>query len=260
MQSFGKNVNKVRMRMSNHWSQDTYIRAYKFAAQSHNGQLVPGTELPYLMHLSFVAMEVIAALTVEHVDHPDLAVQCALLHDTIEDTYVVYDDLQAKFGTDVADGVLALTINETIGSGLSKFERRWMQLEDYLSRIKKQPKEIWIVKMADRITNLQAPPSHWTADMIERYRKGAELIHKELASASVYLGQRLRMKIDKYNQGQCYCCEKNVPLNRPRLCPECGHGFQGNGWDGIDAHWRSKHEDVMPYEKFWASVCDRHMS
>ncbi len=36
-----------------------------------------------------------------------------------------------------------------------------------------------------------------------------------------------------------------------KVCPECGHVFKGNGWDGIDAHWRSKHEDVMPYEKAW---------
>ncbi len=36
-----------------------------------------------------------------------------------------------------------------------------------------------------------------------------------------------------------------------KVCPECGHRFQGNGWDGIDAHWRSKHEDVMPYSKAW---------
>jgi len=36
-----------------------------------------------------------------------------------------------------------------------------------------------------------------------------------------------------------------------RVCPECGHIFKGNGWDGIDAHWRSKHESVMPYEKAW---------
>ncbi|MCK5744787.1 MAG: hypothetical protein KAH44_01160 [Oricola sp.] len=35
------------------------------------------------------------------------------------------------------------------------------------------------------------------------------------------------------------------------VCPECGHVFQGNGWDGIDAHWRSKHENVMPYEEAW---------
>jgi len=36
-----------------------------------------------------------------------------------------------------------------------------------------------------------------------------------------------------------------------KICPECGHVFKGNGWDGIDAHWRSKHEDVMPYEEAW---------
>jgi len=58
-----------------------------------------------------------------------------------------------------------------------------------------------MIKLADRITNLQPPPEHWTAEMIERYKKGAELIHKELASASEYLGQRLRVKIDLYPGG-----------------------------------------------------------
>jgi hypothetical protein len=36
-----------------------------------------------------------------------------------------------------------------------------------------------------------------------------------------------------------------------KVCPECGHIFQGEGWGGIDAHWRAKHEDIMPYEKAW---------
>jgi uncharacterized protein with PIN domain len=36
-----------------------------------------------------------------------------------------------------------------------------------------------------------------------------------------------------------------------KVCPECRHVFKGNGWDGIDAHWRSKHEDVMSYEDAW---------
>ncbi len=27
-----------------------------------------------------------------------------------------------------------------------------------------------------------------------------------------------------------------------RECPECGHAFQGKGWDGIDAHWKARHE------------------
>lgn len=188
--------------MPNQWSQDTYIRAYRFAAQAHNGQLVPGTELPYIMHLSFVAMEVIAALAVEQVDNPDLAVQCALLHDTIEDTDVVYDDVQASFGTDVADGVLALSQGATIAANEDKFKRKWLQLEDSLQRIKQQPKEIWVVKLADRITNMQPPPGHWNDEMIERYKKGAELIHWELAFASEYLEDRLRVKIEGYPEGQ----------------------------------------------------------
>ncbi len=58
----------------------------------------------------------------------------------------------------------------------------------------------------------------------------------------------------------CRCCEKKVNLDRPRKCPECGHVFQGNGWDGIDAHWRAKHESVMPYKDFWKSLCKEHRS
>ena len=40
----------------------------------------------------------------------------------------------------------------------------------------------------------------------------------------------------------------------PRVCPERQHAFQGNGWDGIDAHWRSKHEGVMLYEDAWPLI------
>jgi len=43
-------------------------------------------------------------------------------------------------------------------------------------------------------------------------------------------------------------------LNGEKLCPECGHRFQGNGWDGIDAHWKSQHESVMPYEEAWPLI------
>jgi hypothetical protein len=39
-----------------------------------------------------------------------------------------------------------------------------------------------------------------------------------------------------------------------KVCPECGHQFQGNGWDGIDAHWRAKHDHVMPYKEAWPLI------
>ena len=56
----------------------------------------------------------------------------------------------------------------------------------------------------------------------------------------------------------CRCCEKKVEMKVQRICPECDHVFQGNGWDGIDAHWRANHEQVMPYEEFWSDLCPEH--
>lgn len=38
------------------------------------------------------------------------------------------------------------------------------------------------------------------------------------------------------------------------ICPECGYRFRGNGWDGIDAHWRAKHESLMSYSQAWPLI------
>ena len=48
--------------------------------------------------------------------------------------------------------------------------------------------------------------------------------------------------------------EAQAYLKKPRICPECGHVFQGRGWDGIDAHWRARHDNVMPYEQAWPLI------
>jgi len=96
--------------MGSQWPQDFYIRAHRFAAAAHwnsnTRQLVPGTDIPYLMHFSLVAMVVIAALEKESALDGNLAVQCALLHDTMEDTDATYAGLNRTFGLAVADGVL----------------------------------------------------------------------------------------------------------------------------------------------------------
>ncbi|KAF3889354.1 MULTISPECIES: HD domain-containing protein [Nostocales] len=172
------------------WSQESYIKAYKFAAQAHQGQEMPGSNIPYIMHLSFVSMEVIAALNVEKESNGDLAIQCALLHDTIEDTDITFEQINIEFGEAVAKGVLALTKNNTIA--------KYLQMEDSLTRIKQEPKEIWMVKLADRISNLQAPPHYWTSDKIVRYREEGILIYDALKDASPFLASRLACKIEDY--------------------------------------------------------------
>ncbi|MCJ8271434.1 MAG: hypothetical protein MJK04_18805, partial [Psychrosphaera sp.] len=96
------------------WDQDQYIKAWNFASVAHNQQLVPGTDNPYINHIGLVAMEVMSACSRQTIvrstsEQATLAVLCALLHDTIEDTTTTYDDLVEQFGLEVAKGVLALT-------------------------------------------------------------------------------------------------------------------------------------------------------
>jgi (p)ppGpp synthase/HD superfamily hydrolase len=187
--------------MPSDWSQDLYIQAYRFAAQAHweKHQRVPGTRIPYLMHFSLVAMEIVAALAVESGLDGDLSVQCALLHDTLEDTDTIYEVLVNHFGAKVADGVAALTKDESIGADAKDpWQRKDLQMADSLKRIKKQPREIWMVKLADRITNLQPPPHNWTQDKVRRYKQEAIEIHEWLREGSPFLADRLKGKIDVY--------------------------------------------------------------
>jgi len=96
--------------MDINWSQECYLQAYRFSAEAHQGQIFPGTNLPYLLHISYVSMEVIAALNYEKDRDGNFAVQCDLLHDVIEDTYVSYDEVADAFGKKMADRISNLAI------------------------------------------------------------------------------------------------------------------------------------------------------
>ncbi|MFK5880513.1 MAG: HD domain-containing protein [Flavobacteriaceae bacterium] len=176
----------------NIWNQDKYIKAWNFTSIIHNGQLIQGTDIPYINHLGLVTMEAAAAIANNNsVQNPDLLILCALLHDSIEDTSTTYDEIKNEFGTEVADGVLSLTKNKELHS---KAE----QMKDSIGRIKQQPKEIWMVKLCDRITNLQPPPNHWDNEKIYQYREEARFILEQLGEANQFLAERLKIKIDAY--------------------------------------------------------------
>ena len=191
--------------MPSQWSQDKYVAALKYAGAAHLGQKVPGSELPYVVHVAMVAMEVIAALQIEGGVDGDLSVQCALLHDVIEDAGRSYEDLEKAFGKNVADGVLALTKSNMMKSKSEK-------MADSLARVKEQHREIGMVKLADRIVNLQPPPSHWSAEKRTKYHEEAIQIHEALKGSSPYLAERLSRKIHEYqsfispseDSEQCY--------------------------------------------------------
>ncbi|MFT3693500.1 MAG: HD domain-containing protein [Kofleriaceae bacterium] len=164
---------------------DLYVAALQFAATKHEGQRVTGSGLPYLVHVCSVASEILA------VGGSDLAIQCALLHDTVEDTATTLEEIRAAFGPDVAAGVAALTKSEAV----PKPDR----MADSLARIKQQPRDIWMVKLADRITNLAPPPAQWTLAKRREYQAEAVVIADTLAGADPALDARIRARIAAYS-------------------------------------------------------------
>ncbi|TAE66160.1 MAG: bifunctional (p)ppGpp synthetase/guanosine-3',5'-bis(diphosphate) 3'-pyrophosphohydrolase, partial [Bacteroidetes bacterium] len=109
----------------------------------------------------------------------------------IEDTYIQYDEVEISFGKKVADGVLALTKNEKLP--------KETQMIDSLQRILLQPKEIRVVKMCDRIDNLQLPPDHWTTEKRKKYQQEGQLILDTLQGVCPYAEERLSTKIKAYS-------------------------------------------------------------
>ncbi|HUS29322.1 MAG TPA: HD domain-containing protein [Kofleriaceae bacterium] len=179
------------------YSPDRYVAAMRFAAERHLAQKEPGSELPYLVHIVSVAAEVIAALPTTTLADPDLAVTCALLHDTVEDTATTLDEVTAKFGAAVAAGVSALSKNDALlvdGRTATKREK----MLDSLRRIREQPTEIAVVKLADRITNLSEPPHYWPPEKRAAYREEGLLIADTLGYASATLDARLRARAEAY--------------------------------------------------------------
>ena len=170
--------------------QDSYRAALRFAGEWHGDQKMPDSQASYLIHLAAVAMEVMMADRFTQDFDLDFAVQVALLHDVIEDTPCSYEEVRDEFSRPVADAVLALTKNEQLPSD--------QQIPDSLSRIRDFRKEVWAVKLADRISNMHEPPSSWSREKKVKYREDAGLILSELKGGNAYLESRLFGLIEDY--------------------------------------------------------------
>ena len=175
------------------FSPDLSRRALLFAAKAHGCQHWHSTVyLPYIVHPVLVCQEVIAALSVENVSDPNLAAQCALLHDVVEDTSTTIEEIEKEFGTPVADGVQALTKNEHLPEA--------EQIVDSVNRLLAlNSPEAKMVKLADRVVNLTPPYTpHWDNQKKQLYTRDADLIYEKLRSASPFLAARLLTRISAY--------------------------------------------------------------
>ncbi|MFD3445879.1 HD domain-containing protein [Microbacteriaceae bacterium 4G12] len=75
---------------------DLFSRVVEVATRAHESQKRKGNGLPYITHPFTVAILLLKA------DCEDEVVMAGLLHDTIEDTDLTYEELQAQFGVRVA--------------------------------------------------------------------------------------------------------------------------------------------------------------
>jgi|GEM_PF-948501 len=166
--------------------QDFYNHALFFAAEAHGNQLYGGS--PYILHVCMVADEIFAAHQKEPFSNIENAVQIALLHDVLEDTHITENEMLQHFSSDVVSGVKLLT------------KHKGQPLRDYLSGIKKGDADVSKIKMCDRIINLQRVPSHWNADKILEYDEESLLILERLGESSRYISQRLKLKIELYEE------------------------------------------------------------
>jgi len=135
-------------------------------------------------------MEVLVAYIQSKDFDIEFCIQVAILHDVLEDTNTEYQEFKKQFGEQIADAVLALTKDESITLKKEK-------MIDSLNRINALKKEVGIVKIADRITNLQKPLRHWKKDKISNYLRGASIIAKALNNKNNYLNKSLIYKISE---------------------------------------------------------------
>jgi (p)ppGpp synthase/HD superfamily hydrolase len=124
---------------------DQVTEAIDFALAKHGDQLRP-TGAPYIEHL----LEALEALVVgAGVTDPDV-LSAAVLHDVVEDTPVGVDDLEKRFGPRVAELVGWVTIPEA-GPGTDRAEVKHASL----TRLAGAPRDAVLVKLADRLSNVQ---------------------------------------------------------------------------------------------------------
>lgn len=138
------------------------LRAVDFACMAHRDQRRKDRHTaPYINHPVGVAWNL-----AKHGVTDPATLQAAILHDTIEDTDVSYEDLVSEFGRTVADTVQDLSDNKQ----LTRQERKAAEL----SKTKTLPPRSKLVKLADKLYNVcdliePGAPASWTGDRAQAY-------------------------------------------------------------------------------------------
>lgn len=130
--------------MNNPLDTKLFDKALKFATDAHSGTERRGKNFPYIIH-PMEAAAIVATITSD----PEL-LAAAVLHDTVEDTDVTFEQIRELFGERVA----TLVQNETtpLPQGTSWRIRKQSQV----NLIAAAPRDSKIVAIGDKLSNLRA--------------------------------------------------------------------------------------------------------
>lgn len=116
--------------------------ALDVASKAHKKQIRKGSGIPYITH------PIRTAELVYHFKGLEEQIIIALLHNTLEDTKLKYDDIRDTFGVAIAMSVLELTSQ-------NKERKKFNTKGNYLlTKMKAMNPNILFVKIADRIANI----------------------------------------------------------------------------------------------------------
>lgn len=126
-----------------------FDRALQFAIKAHAGQKRKGSETPYLLH----PLEVCTICG--SMSASDALLSAALLHDTVEDTSVTMEDIEANFSGEIVELVKSET--EDKRNGIAKSDTWDIRKKETLDELKATDniniKKLWL---ADKLSNMRS--------------------------------------------------------------------------------------------------------
>lgn len=163
---------------------DKRIKATDFAARAHSEQRRKDQKkTPYINH-PIEATWLLSQGGVTDVD----TLCAAVLHDTIEDTGVTYEELCREFGENVANIVRECSDNKS----LPKVERK----QEQIVHARAASTSAKLVKAADKLSNLSGldsnPPTSWSREEIDGYFSWSYAVWQAVAGCNEFLDSKLR--------------------------------------------------------------------
>jgi len=131
---------------------------FDFAVARHGDQVRPAGE-PYAEHL----LEVLEILVMGAGVSDERTLLAAVLHDVVEDTDCTLEEVQSRFGPEVAEIVDWLTKRDAEPAQADAAR------QTYLRRLERAPEAAVDIKLADRLSNVQRLDTHPRPDKRRSY-------------------------------------------------------------------------------------------